>query len=99
MTEKEIEYIVMSRLPDRVVIHDQGTAVSYKHAVEVTGNKFPCDVIFVRDDGWTLGAPTIFEDTAYRMWADKWVGEARCHEVDGETRWTIKVYCNSAETS
>ena len=35
-------------------------------------------VVFIRDDGWMLGASDIFESVAYDMWKDKWVGFCKC---------------------
>lgn len=31
-------------------------------------------VVFVRDDGWTLGASTELSGAAFATWPDKWVG-------------------------
>lgn len=31
-------------------------------------------IFFVRNDGWVLGASARFEEVAYGMWKDEWVG-------------------------
>jgi len=60
---------------DRVVISDAGEALPpaearLKHTVEP-------DVVFLRDDGWMLGAARNLEKVAHNIWADKWVAFAR----------------------
>lgn len=55
---------------DRVVVNEFGEAVSLKRAVDEFNVK--PDIIFVRDDGWCLGAPALLEKTAYRIWRDSW---------------------------
>lgn len=35
------------------------------------------DVIFIRNDGWSLGAPKRLESAAHRLWADEWIGFVR----------------------
>lgn len=39
------------------------------------------DVVFVRDDGWALGAPAHLEAAARYLWANRWVRVFR--RVDG----------------
>ena len=89
MNQQEIEYLVLSRPPNRVVVDDQGTAVPHTRLLKV-------DVVFVRDDSWTLGAPSELEDVARSLWSDMWVGEGRCSEVDGVLRWEFKAYNRGA---
>lgn len=63
---------IMSSGPDRVVINATGEAVSPARAA--------CDhdclplVIFIRKDGWSLGAPLRFAAVAEALWMDAWVG-------------------------
>ncbi len=57
-------------MPDRVIVDYHGQAVSAKIAKE-RYNIIP-DIIFRRNDGWTLGTPEEFEPIAYRMWKDEW---------------------------
>ena len=53
---------------NRVVVSSDGYAIPpIKSHAEVM------DVIFVREDGWMLGAPTQYADVARNMWADLWV--------------------------
>ena len=67
MGEKQILHRVVSNPPDRVVVDDQGLAVPFKLAQERTGKRFPCDVIFVRGDGWALGASNTLKKVAHRL--------------------------------
>lgn len=53
----------------RVIINHEGEAVSMKRAFEMG---FEPDVGFMRNDGWSLGAPAELEDAAFRLWADQW---------------------------
>lgn len=59
--------------PQRVVIRDDGYSVSSGRAREE--NYVVPDVVFVRGDGWTLGAPASLRDVAQTMWSDDWVAE------------------------
>lgn len=66
---------------DRVVINYEGEAVPMKRAIDMG---FAPMVGFMRDDGWSLGAPEELENVAYRMWADEWT-----HTIKfPETEWT-----------
>jgi len=62
-------------LAARVVIDDRGTAMPGKKALFEFDTR--PDVIFLRCDGWTLGAPKELERVAYEMWAEKWSHFAR----------------------
>lgn len=66
---------VMRAGPERVVFSAAGEATSSARARRFH-NVIP-DIVFIRADGWTLGAPTRFEDIAYRLWSDEWVGFMR----------------------
>jgi hypothetical protein len=35
------------------------------------------EVIFIRNDGWTLGAPRGLEWIAFQQWAGEWIGFLR----------------------
>jgi hypothetical protein len=56
--------------PERVVTNAYGEAVPY-HRAHAQGNE--PDIVFIRRDGWTLGAPAQFEGAAYSLWADEWL--------------------------
>lgn len=58
--------------PDRVVIDGSGEAVPSRQARERYG--IAPDVIFIRRDGWSLGAPLNLSNMAERMWSDDWIG-------------------------
>lgn len=57
-------------MPDRVIVDRGGYGVP-SNIAEKRYKVIP-DIIFKRNDGWTLGAPKEFEDVAYRMWRDEW---------------------------
>ena len=58
------------RGPQRVVVTNDGQAVPPSVAIE----KFNIvsDVIFVRGDGWSLGAPLVLEQIAEALWPYEW---------------------------
>ncbi len=58
------------RGPERVVYGYDGQATSAKRAREHFG--VVPSIVFIRDDGWTVGAPEAFEVVAYNLWPDKW---------------------------
>lgn len=58
--------------PDRVVINREGEAVPPFRARR-DYNIHP-DIIFARDDGWTLAAPDSLKDVAEAMWKKEWIG-------------------------
>ena len=62
------------RGPNRVMINDD-EAVPPMRAREEYG-VIP-DIVFLRDDGWMLGAPESLEAAAHALWKDKWVGFIR----------------------
>jgi len=66
---------IMPGGPDRVVVDPSGEAVPSRRAREEYGVQ--PDVIFIRDDHWTLGAPESLEDVARDMWAGEWAGLIR----------------------
>jgi hypothetical protein len=56
---------------DRVIVNYHGYGVPPDRAV----NEYlidSCAVVFVRDDGWSLGSPISFYDVAYRIYANEW---------------------------
>ena len=61
--------------PTRVVINSEGDAVTPERAKR--DHDIEPDVIFIRDDGWSLGAPDHLMAIARRMWADEWIGSFR----------------------
>lgn len=60
--------------PQRVVINSSGEAVSSSRADRI--GLVP-DIIFIRDDGWSLGAPAALETIAYSIWRKEWAAFAR----------------------
>ena len=66
----------------RIIVNNAGEAVSggqyARMATDDNDTLVPISispyVMFIRGDGWILGAASKFEDIAYRMWQDEWVG-------------------------
>lgn len=58
--------------PSRVVISAEGEAVGTKRARVQFGVE--PDIIFIREDGWSLGAPEQWAEVAEATWKDKWIG-------------------------
>jgi len=65
--------------PNRVLVTADGLAVPWKRAVNE--HNIVSDIIFIRRDGWTLGAPESLENVAYQMWSDEWWGFLRKPET------------------
>lgn len=55
----------------RVVVNEEGYAVSEHRAVREHG--IAPEVIYVRNDGWTLGAEYDLADVARALWEGAWV--------------------------
>lgn len=62
------------RDPARVIVDEEGHAVN---AMEARYEHLEWDVVFLRDDGWTLGAPQHLERVAYETWRGEWIHFAR----------------------
>lgn len=66
----------------RIIVNNAGEAVSggqyARMAMSDNDTLVPINispyVMFIRGDGWILGAARKFENVAYRMWQDEWVG-------------------------
>lgn len=55
--------------PNRVVISARGEATTPGRAQQL---HIDSDVIFIRKDGWSLGAPQALAAVAEALWADEW---------------------------
>lgn len=66
--------------PNRVVINESGEAKPPGFGVS---RKHRYDMIFIRNDGWMLGAQHIHEEVAFNLWADEWFAfyEMRTHKI------------------
>jgi hypothetical protein len=69
MDEKALKRIKVYG-PNRVVINKEGEAYSPNTAEKMDG--VTPTIIFVRDDGWSLGAPDKLWWTAMSMWYHHW---------------------------
>lgn len=57
--------------PDRIMLASD-YAVSPNNAV-ASGYSPIWDIVFVRNDGWTLAAPKHLERVAHQTWPDCWI--------------------------
>lgn len=64
--------------PNRVVVQEDGLAASPKFALEQYGVR--PEIVFVRVDGWVLGAPRRFEHVAFALWENDWVQYQRIED-------------------
>ena len=71
--------------PTRVVIGRHAQATSPERALE---KGIQVRTIFVRGDGWTLGAPDALEWVAYNTWAGDWT-HMLVVTPDADTPFTI----------
>ena len=62
---------IRERGPTRVAINSTGEATTPFRAKEEHG--IVPTVVFLRNDGWTLGAPEHLRVHAQGMWSDAWV--------------------------
>lgn len=62
------------KMPSRVMYTSEGDATTFERAMN-DHHTIP-EVIFLRNDGWSLGAPKHLERYAFRMWESDWVGFA-----------------------
>ena len=60
----------MCRIQELFLINESGNAVN----PILADNQYNIgpDVVFVRNDGWKLGAPIQFAEVAHRMWENNW---------------------------
>ena len=56
--------------PRRVIVDKSGQATSPKQAQKM-GVYY--EIVFIRNDGWTLGAPVELESDAIALWKERWV--------------------------
>lgn len=61
--------------PTRVIYNEHMDATTSERARSLYG--VSPDIIFLRDDGWSLGAPAHLEYEAYRTWQNEWTAFAR----------------------
>ncbi len=76
----------------RVVINSDGEALSYGRA-EREHNITP-DIVFIRGDGWALGARQCDRSIAYKMWTDSWthfyvIAEQKLRPISEYTSYSL----------
>lgn len=70
LTEQAERLRTGEEMPRRVVVNEDGYAAPPGEALEVHG--ITPAVVYIRNDGWTLGAPAALADVAWNLWADSW---------------------------
>ena len=66
--------------PNSVLINEQGDVVTTIVARKI--HDLAPEIILLRDDGWSLGAPMHLSEVALALWKDEWT----CYMVDGDNR-------------
>jgi len=61
---------VINSGPMRVVINREGESLGMKPAFDA-GSDF--EIVFIRQDGWSLGAPLELATVVEKMWPDEWI--------------------------
>ena len=74
----EIKAVDSPMVPDRVLLNDQGQGCAPRLEPD-----YPLAAIFIRDDGWTLGASAALVDVAQRLYADTWIARWNWNEETG----------------
>lgn len=59
--------------PTRVIVDNQGYAMTPDQALLEYG--IVPDVVFIRSDGWSLGAPFQWSRVAYNLWDGDWIAK------------------------
>lgn len=70
--------------PTRVLVNKEGKALPMYRVVKQNAFEETMPrIVFVRGDGWTLGAPKGLEEVAHALWAKDWVGwtDRACQEL------------------
>lgn len=78
--------ILNNNRPSRVLVSAEGCALPPRMAETRYGIK--PDIIFYREDGWSIGAPADLERYAYEMWRQSW----RFFQRNGQPIKPIKQY-------
>lgn len=67
---REVVDQIFANGPQRVMIDEHEARPAKRAAVF---HRITPEIIFIREDGWTLGAPLRLAAAAERLWADQWV--------------------------
>ncbi len=71
--------------PSRVVINAEGEATTPRRAKEDHG--IEPSIIYIREDGWTLGTVLQFDTVTQNMWRDEWVARM-WRDEEGKWHWS-----------
>lgn len=89
MTNEQIMSLckkLQHRGPDRVVINAHGDAVPPKVAKKTHGVE--SDVIYIRGDSWSLGAPLPLASVAHALWQNDWAARM---EKTNSGEWLLRI--------
>ena len=75
----ELSAILAEKGPTRILINESGEAV----APDKIGNEHIPTIIFIREDGWSVGAAAHLELAAFSLWKDDWVAFEDLEGEDG----------------
>jgi len=79
--------------PDRVLVDEDGETVTPLTA-SIHYPDVKIEVIFIRKDGWSLGAHSDLIGQAYDLWADHW---AFIWMLESNSVTTIEVFLEASE--
>lgn len=74
MTGEELKSIraqIFRKGPTRVVVDSKGYATTPDMALRDYG--IVPDIVYIRNDGWSLGTPRQWAIVAYRLWMNDWI--------------------------
>ena len=69
MNIEQVVKRILSNGPDRVMFKTNEATTLNK---AIKKYKINPDIIFIRNDGWSIGAPTSLEGNTYRSWENEW---------------------------
>lgn len=78
---KELVSKVIKEGPNRVVIDSSGEATTPERAVRDHG--VTAALIFIRNDGWSVGCPVSFGTVTRSLWEDAWIAVAWHDNLSG----------------
>ncbi len=73
MTLEELWDIIKEKGPTRTMINEHGTVVTPFRA-QTEHRITTINIIFIREDGWSIAAPMELETIAHGLYEDKWIG-------------------------
>ena len=88
MSELKMEVEISVSTINRVVVNERGEAKS--PAMAAFDHDIIPEIVFIRNDGWALGAPKRFAAVAFEMWRKEWTHFAKA--PDWDTKRILEYY-------